>query len=332
MAAPMAARPEPPRYAEFDVARKGGDDSLPQMPVWESASSKKVKLDDEVEMDHLAQSTTGTTTALSALGSAPASHMGAGATSPHRPPGASPTGYMSSHSQLARDGYGQLSPGMSRQNTGPSPPMDQRGYHDYASGPDPIGYGYEQQPNAGYAAPVPGRDTGQGFAVEPAYPGYQEQQQSFGRAPAVYGMRRQGTGDSGGRMDGRSPYGTDPLSRASPGPRQTPRPRGDHPYIPSPRATPAPRQTGYRQPSYGPAEYDNSAYAGVHRSPPPAWPAQDHVLDSAPQSPITNNAGFDFTSGYARPQTPGYDDRRPSESTKSTAQESYPGYKPYQPA
>ncbi|KAM4054935.1 hypothetical protein HRG_005753 [Hirsutella rhossiliensis] len=324
--APMHAPPgaqNPPQYAEFDVPRKGGEDSLPEMPSWESGSSKKVRLDDEVEMDQLNKSSTGTT--------APASHMGAGSISPHGPPGASPTGYMSHHAQQTRNGYGQLSPGLRRQNTGLSSPMDQRGYHDYASSPDPNGYGYEQ-PYPGYATPgAAAHGQQQGFAAEPAYPGYHDQQQSFGGPPAGYGMRRQGTGDSVGRMGARTPYGTDPRSRASPGPRQTqtPRPRGDYQTIQSPRATPAPREPGYGQPSYGPADFE---YPGAHHSPPSGWPAQNHVPESAPQSPITNNAGFDFTSGYARPQPQGYDDRRPSESAKSSAQELYPGYKPYQPA
>lgn len=100
----------------------------------------------------------------------------------------------------------------------------------------------------------------------------------------------------------------------------------------SPTASPAPREPAYRQPSYGPAQADHhgSPYAGARQSPHSGWPAQDRVPAPASQSPITNNAGFDFTSGYARPQTQNFD-RRPSEGAKSTAQEAYPGYKAYQP-
>lgn len=293
------------------MARKGGEDSLPEMPSWESGSSKHVKLDDEVEMSPLNQPSTAT------LASGPAGHMGAGST------GAGPTGYMQT-----RNGYGQLSQAVSRQNTGPSSAMDQRGYHDYNSSPDPSGYGYEQ-PYAGYAA-TPGpaayrRQRSQGFEQDPAYPAYHEQQSPFAGAPAGYAIRRQGTGDSGSVMGARSQYGPDSRSRASLGPRQTPRPRGDYQHTQPPRATPGPRESGYRQPSYAPTDYHSPV---LHQSPPSVWPAQSHAPEPEPQSPITNNAGFDFTSGYARPQP----QHQSSESSKPSAQEAYPGYKPYQPA
>ncbi|KAI9808911.1 MAG: hypothetical protein M1827_007136 [Pycnora praestabilis] len=48
-------RYEPPRYAQFDISRGGkvSDDSLPAMPVWDSASQRKVfdeRQDDDMEL------------------------------------------------------------------------------------------------------------------------------------------------------------------------------------------------------------------------------------------------------------------------------------------
>ena len=68
---------------------------------------------------------------------------------------------------------------------------------------------------------------------------------------------------------------------------------------------------------------------------PVGGPASPLVREeSVPSSPIVNNGGFDFTSGFARPQTPNgsHYDRRPSESRETSGQEGYPGYKPYRPA
>ncbi|RCI15548.1 hypothetical protein L249_3613 [Ophiocordyceps polyrhachis-furcata BCC 54312] len=127
------------------------------------------------------------------------------------------------------------------------------------------------------------------------------------RSPSrPYNLMHQDTGDSFTRMgrQGPSPY---PAARA------------DYQYPPN--STPAPREPqDYASPGYG---YD---YPRAHSTSPPAeaWPASH-------QSPITNNAGFDFTSGYARPTNADADvnPRYPSPPTSSTPV--YPGYKPYQP-
>lgn len=47
---------EPPRFAQFDNhggSRKGGEDSLPAMPSWDSAQSKRVEDHDDMELGHL---------------------------------------------------------------------------------------------------------------------------------------------------------------------------------------------------------------------------------------------------------------------------------------
>ncbi|RYO82332.1 hypothetical protein DL766_008700 [Monosporascus sp. MC13-8B] len=49
---PAPTKPEPPQYAEFDAGSKKDADSLPAMPSWEEASSKKVLIEeDSVELE-----------------------------------------------------------------------------------------------------------------------------------------------------------------------------------------------------------------------------------------------------------------------------------------
>ncbi|KAJ6446204.1 hypothetical protein O9K51_00975 [Purpureocillium lavendulum] len=212
----------------------------------------------------------------------------------------------------------------------------------------------------GRQSPAPGRQDrhmNQGYAEMPAANSHMNEydQRSPQDAPNGYGMRRQGTGDNGSAAAGRPPYGMDPRMRNSPGPRRTPGPRNDNAYGQSPRSSPAPREPGYGAPRYGSPAPVNRTYSpappsdrhfspaperqlspapgrqrGQDRRPPPLArpPISPGLTQSPPQSPIRNNSGFDFTSGYARPEN--YD-RRPSESKQSPTQEAYPGYKPYQP-
>ncbi|KAL2212619.1 hypothetical protein CC79DRAFT_433680 [Sarocladium strictum] len=222
------------------------------------------------------------------------------------PPG--PRGYGmrrqgTGESQRGPDGYG-----MRRQGTG-----------DSRAGPD--GYGMRRQ------------NTGEG---RPGPDGYGMRRQGTGEGrpgPDGYGMRRQDTGE---RMGAPVPYGMDPRARQSPGPRRTPGPQ-DNPYNQSPRQSPAPSrspafggQQGYRPPP------PQDPYAQHHQQSAPQpqelpalsrteLPASQErpYAQSPPQSPIVNNGGFDFNSGYSRPTTSG--------QTSPTA-DGYPGYKPYQPA
>lgn len=82
---------EPPKYAEFDMGRKGGDDSLPSMPTWDSGGSRKVALEEEsVEMNSLNKPANSNQSVASASAAAAASAAAvaaaAGASSPQRRP------------------------------------------------------------------------------------------------------------------------------------------------------------------------------------------------------------------------------------------------------
>lgn len=194
--------------------------------------------------------------------------------------------------------------------------------------------------------------------AQPRYPGQPGQPQSrqgsmdSRSAPEGYGMRRQRTGDNGAPspLGPQAPYGMDPRMRSSPapmsprsagprgspgpgaGPRRGPGPRPDQPFSPSPLNTPAHSESPYGRPGYSqgpppPGPGPNRTYSPAPRQPrspdqnvPVGRPnGQTAFAEPQPQSPITNNAGFDFTSGFSRPQTgdgerrqqPGYGQPRP---------------------
>jgi hypothetical protein len=113
-------------------------------------------------------------------------------------------------------------------------------------------------------------------------------------------------------------YGRDPYMRKSPGPglnqRRSPGPQDG--FAITPQNKPVPFRT------YTPAPQNALQDA-----------RDAHDAHDAQAAHITNNAGFDFNSGYSRPQSdegPIYD-RRPSESHEREDHEGYPGYKPYSP-
>ncbi|OAA37253.1 hypothetical protein NOR_07269 [Metarhizium rileyi] len=173
--------------------------------------------------------------------------------------------------------------------------------------------------------------------------------------PEGYGLRRPPTGDNNGSSPrgGRPPYGMDSRAGNSPGLRQSPAPRGGHPHGHSPRGSPAARQDqGFGRPPPSPRDNVNRSYSPAparqftpvterqyspapdrQRTPKPrplaqpVQPPSNFFGQSPPHSPITNNAGFDFTSGYSRPQE--YEDHVPLAQSPTTA--AYPGQKTYQP-
>ncbi|KAH7162845.1 hypothetical protein B0J13DRAFT_615457 [Dactylonectria estremocensis] len=354
-------RNEPPQYAEFETSNKRGDeDSLPEMPSWQGAGSKKVALDDDVEMDQLKKSP---------VPDQKSTFMNNGTPSV-MPQGRSPYGQQQ---QGNHSGY-------FNQN-GPSPdpysPID-KGY-GYNSNPGD-GYGHDQS----YAAVGMGAQAQNAYGQAPIDQGYGQSHNDYGNhdgysnAAQGYGMRHspaprgtpapqndydgygaqvphsrspvhQNTYDEHNQHARRTPapqddYGYGQAARRTPAPqdnygydqhaRRTPAPQGDYGYDQSARRTPAPRgDNGYGQSAQRtPAPQDEVGYGqhaaynnqGTHSPAPEAHygprpvPQRQYAQQDPPQSPINNNSGFDFNSGYARPQ-------------QSPTKESYPGYKAYQP-
>jgi hypothetical protein len=231
-------------------------------------------------------------------------------------------------------------------------------YRGYGPGPGPLNQSYNSLPSPGNGPmnqsynSLPGPGPGNVYGSQGPY----NNQGSRSASPDPYGMQRRGPLDRQSPLAGSGPYGASPrqspapqpgrgygapvynaqrdnFNRAySPGPgpdRQfgtsSPRPGPDRQYS-NASARPGPdRQYGTSSPRPGPdRQYGTPSPRPLANMQQPA-PERPYA-QSPPASPITNNSGFDFNSGYARPQP--YD-RRPSESREAVGQEGYPGYKPY---
>lgn len=222
-------------------------------------------------------------------------------------------------------GYGQMQAGTHELDAGNS------------YGHSAQGYGMRSPGDNGTRSPAP-------YGMDPRMRNSPGPSDNGTRSPAPYGMdprmrNSPGPGDNYNGTRSPAPYGMDPRMRNSPGPGQsqgvrrgTPGPRNDFPQAESARGSPAPQNDyGFAPPRHHtpkPVPYRSYSPAIERQQTPVTVPAPQ-----SPKSPITNNAGFDFTSGYSRPQTQDANhDRRPSESQEPEGKEAYPGYKPYQPA
>ncbi|KAH6998283.1 hypothetical protein BKA56DRAFT_664884 [Ilyonectria sp. MPI-CAGE-AT-0026] len=331
-------RNEPPQYAEFETGNKHqGDDALPEMPSWEGAGSKKVALENDYEMDQLKKSP---------IPDQNSTFMNNGTPST-MPQGRSPYGQQQgNHSEYFNQ---------NDQSPDHYSPID-KGY-GYNSSPG-AGYGHDQSYAAGgMGAPVMGAaamgrnspaQTHNAYGQPPVDQAYGQSHNDYGNhddysnGAQGYGMRHspapRGTPAPQNDFDGygnqvphsRSPVHQNTYDEYNQPARRTPAPHDE--YNQPARRTPAPQE--YNQPArrtpapqddfgYGqPAAFNNNQRAfspapEPHYGPRPVPQRQYHHQDP-PQSPINNNSGFDFNSGYARPQ-------------QSPTQESYPGYKAYQP-
>ncbi|KAI0468593.1 hypothetical protein F4859DRAFT_193862 [Xylaria cf. heliscus] len=342
--APMNAgfdsmKPSVPQYAEFDTGNKKDADALPPMPSWEEASSKKVLIEEEsVEMEPLkkpAQNSSQMNMASIPPSASP------GAVSPYGPPAGtgSPTGYMAA-------GHNDASPYG----------MNQQGYNEY----DSHGYGQQYPSNsmnnvAGAAAAgsmgrrTPHQDYNQdynnGYDHSNVNQGYSQYPQSrtprpyndeFGRSgtPTSYNNDYRGMpANDGYGVDRRSPAPQPGYGYGNPPRMGTPGAQAGYGYA-NARRSPAP-QADYRTPQ---RSYTQDDYAGQHL----ASSHQDYSNDThdnftnaepftqpqPPTSPIRNNSGFDFNSGYTR------SDPRSSPAPAQSANggSAYPGYRSYKPA
>ncbi|KPM41783.1 hypothetical protein AK830_g4784 [Neonectria ditissima] len=323
-------RNEPPQYAEFETGNKRGDeDSLPEMPSWEGAGSKKIAMEEDVEMENLKNSPI------------PDQHNGIMNGAPSAmPQGRSPYGQQ----QDSHSGY------LDHNAQAPEhySPID-KGY-GYNSSPS-NGYGHDQSYAAGAMGVAPmGRNSPalnpHGYGQPPVDQGYDQSHNQYGNhdgysnAAQGYGMRQ----SPGPRrtpapqldFDGydqiasaRSPVHQNAYGEYNQPARRTPAPQDS--YNMPVRRTPAPqdeynmpaRRTPAPQDGYGQQNVFNSNQRTYSPAPEPHYgprpvPQRHYPQQDPPQSPIINNSGFDFNSGNARPQ-------------QSPVQESYPGYKPYSP-
>ncbi|KAK0731626.1 hypothetical protein B0H67DRAFT_597475 [Lasiosphaeris hirsuta] len=339
----------PPQYAEFDVSKKGEaahEDALPAMPSWEGAGKKKVLVEEEeVEMDQLKKP--------EASGQDPDLLNGAAAAIPGQvspmnspgnnrspygpPPGGNPgsNGYFPA-STLEADPYaqqpGQVYPPVAG-GYGRNSPAAAMGMVAGAMPPQrsPRGYGDTGYSDTGY-----GQGQGRGFTA-PALQG------SFD----TYGAGRQASYDNYGAQGNNNGYGMG-AHRSPPNEladnnygmgarRSPPNELADNSYSQNSgygqqepvRRSPAPQAGAY-------GGYDNSGYDdrgfSTESARPLRAPQRQYTRDAMPApTPVSHppvDIGFDFSSGYSRPNV-GYRQPSPPQAQQPAA---YPGYKPYSPS
>ncbi|KAI1177512.1 hypothetical protein F4777DRAFT_195457 [Nemania sp. FL0916] len=337
-------KPSVPQYAEFDAGNKKDADALPAMPSWEDAGSKKVLVEEEaVEMDTLKKPDAVQTPSHTSEPTIP--HMGSispGAVSPYGPPAGThnQNGYMATGHNDA-GAYG----------------MNQQGYNEY----DNHGYG-QQYPSANVDSvaggamagsmrrPPPQRDYNNSYDRQDMNQGYSQYPQSRSPRPYKDEYARSGTPTSYNTGDYQNITTNDAYnnSRRSPAPqagygfgnpprmgtpgaqagygygnaRRSPAPQADYRYRQR-----SPTQDNYNQQYTASSrqDYSNGSHEGFEHSTP-----EPYVQLPPPTSPIRNNSGFDFNSGYSRPDSRSGQPPAPASNSNSGA--AYPGYRGYKPA
>ncbi|KAI1277179.1 hypothetical protein F5Y07DRAFT_115608 [Xylaria sp. FL0933] len=340
------SKPSVPQYAEFDSGNKKDADALPAMPSWEDANSKKVLIEEEsVEMEPLKKPDVPQNPTQINVANLPPS-TSPRAISPYGPP-AGPGGG-NTYMTAGRNDVGAYG-------------VNPQGYNDYDNnGYDNHGYG-QQYPSNGMDNPAigvaggpmgrrtPHQDYNSGYDRNNMNQGYSQYPQS--RSPMPYNDQygRSGTPTSFNRgnyqgMATNDGYGND---RRSPAPQAgygygaprmgSPGAQAGYGYAnANARASSAPQadhrfpqrshtQDGYARqyPASSRQDYSNNAYDGFEHTT-----HEQYAQPSSPTSPIRNNGGFDFNSGYSRPDS--RSSPAPVQSANGGA--AYPGYRNYKPA
>ncbi|KAF9879248.1 hypothetical protein CkaCkLH20_03481 [Colletotrichum karsti] len=369
--APVAtgAAPAPPQYAEFEVSKSGnaGDgDALPAMPSWEGAGSKKVAVEEEVELEQMKKPAASPNPQMPLMAPNAMSHPNSpmpGDRSPYGQNGqAGASGYFANGNQPA-DPYAMNNRGFNNYDNAYGQSNSSFGVDQYgaaaaagAAGGMAMGQGRRTPandfnnngygPQRGQTYPPPQQEFDQGFG------GYEQGGYGLGRPP------RNGPSPAPNRSFTAPPRGgpspapagyrrsPGPEYRGSPAPpaaeyRRSPAPQNDY------RRSPAPQDDydQYGNDNYGRQQYGAGARQYSSESTRPlAAPQRSYTGDIQPPSSPgpQNSGGFDFQSGFSRPQQYNYnrgpagsqqlheepeEEQRPPQSSGGT----YPGYKAYQP-
>lgn len=378
----------PPQYAEFDVSKHDAD-ALPAMPSWETANSKQIVLEEEVEMDDLPPKKEplppqnmnsprfgGPQQQQQQRRPPPQQQRPMGRNDPYAQPRNNAPGYMNSYGQQPASPYDGHDQGYATHDQGYAAHDQPYGGHDQGYNGHDQAYGVHDQNFGAHDQNYGAHDQAYGVHDQ----GYNGHDQTYGVHEKGYNAHEQGYGmhdqNYNGLEQGYENHVADGFAphqpydhavpaadmRMSPG-HQSPTNNQQHEYGIPRQMTPGPAQMpvapheldGHTSPDhYGmdphmrkspgpglnqrnsPAPQSDFAIAPQNKPVPfrTYTPAPQTALQDAHAAPITNNAGFDFNSGYSRPQTregPNYD-RRPSESHEREDHEGYPGYKPYSPS
>ncbi|KAI1208766.1 uncharacterized protein F4807DRAFT_429314 [Annulohypoxylon truncatum] len=307
-----------PQYAIFEDSKKDAD-SLPAMPSWEGAQTKKILIeDDSVEMEPLKK----TETQNMALSTNNLSHpttpspVSPDNRNPYGPPPAQggPNGYMAP-ARAGTDPYSANGQGYDH--------YDYNGYgqarHDNSNqgyGMAAVGAMRSQTPQQDYNN---GYNNGYGRGADQGYP------QS--RTPRPY--------DEYGRSGtpGAPPsYRTAPsVNNAYNNPARmgSPGPGAAYGYDnPNRMRSPGP-QIGFEYPQRS----QTATPSSYNRHPAPyrqySNDSSRPLVQPTPVSPIQNTGGFDFSSGYSRPSTATPVQTAPAQAANGGT--AYPGYRTYRP-
>ncbi|KAI1814101.1 hypothetical protein GGS20DRAFT_436406 [Poronia punctata] len=364
-----SSKPTVPQYAEFDSGTKKDADSLPAMPTWEDANSKKVLVEEEaVEMEPLKKPDPSQASSLSTV----AKSLHAASPSPISP---SPRGMSPYGPPVGTGGPGGYM--AATRNDGNPYSSSHQGYSGYDN------YGYENQDSptnmndmavvapAGPLGrrPTPHRNYKPGYDQEDMDHGYSQYHPSQSPRPFNDEFGRSGTPTSSYDRTNPKSRGMPPNDgyarhQMSPGPRRgygydNPTRMGSPGAQPGygfgnnhghngPRRSPGP-QAGYGYPQRAKVqdEHTHHPYPAARRGYPAnsqddlaPVPVDSYTHPSPPISPIRNNSGFDFNSGYSRsdsrasPVPAGLTPAPPvhAPSLGSNGGSAYPGYRSYKPA
>ncbi|TVY83500.1 hypothetical protein LSUE1_G002786 [Lachnellula suecica] len=292
MGGALPAKVEPPQYAQFEVGRNGlavepkstlHEDALPPMPSWDSASKKHVEDEEEknaVELGHL-DPATGQSMPLMTGAAVSTNNLAASPRDMRNPYGQQPG------QAINGNGYAGVP------NDSYSPQLGANGFNGnggYRGSPSP-GPGRGQ----GYGPPRGTSAQGRGYGPSSPQDGYGNDQ--FGAAAIGNGYAR-----------------PPPQRQFSNGPNGRPFPPQPARQYSSDSSRPLNPARQYSEQSYESQPYDN--FQG--QNPPPRGPSRGPSRGPPPngmgpppnrmQSPIINNAGFDFGAGaeqpYSRPTPP----------------------------
>ncbi|KAH8197940.1 hypothetical protein TruAng_007890 [Truncatella angustata] len=327
------AKPEPPQYAEFETSKKGGGDELPAMPSWEGGNSKKVAIEDAVELEQLKKPETAQNAPLMGPGAMslpaspnPGSQMRGN--SPYGAPSQNTSGYMtparSATDPYAMSGMGQQPP--TRSNTDPygrGGAGQQQAYNNYANNGygqmsrDNVSQGYDQgYGNSGY--------SNQGYENQ----GYNDQ--SFGAAAAATSMGQ-------GRRTPHQDYNNSGYRGATGGQgfpqTRTPRPYDEYGRSMTPATGPSRSNTpgnGYGRPPQGrsPAP-PNAPYGNPDRMRSPAPQQTGYDYDHRSNTPNSYGRQYpaapsrQYSSDSARPLVRAEPDRQYTDASYHHGAPSY---------
>jgi hypothetical protein len=334
-----SVKPSVPQFAEFDAGNKKDADALPAMPSWEDASSTKVLIVEEsVEMEPLKRPEPVRNPSLMNVANrsraTSPSAMSPGNVSPYGPP----------------VGHGYMAAGRNNPYG-----FNQQGYNEY----DNHGYGQQHSPGnlnstaiAAPAGPIhrgtPHQEYNTGYDHGDIDQGYSQFPQS--RSPRPYNDEygRSGTPTSynnGGHYQGMPSNDGYATARSSPAPQAgygygnpirmgTPGAQAGYGHGNTPRGSPGP-QAGYGYPPQRSHTQDErtqpytaaASHQEYSNDPHDVFTHPAPELYSPLASPIRNNSGFDFSSGYSRS-----DGGRRSPAPSASGGATYPGYRSYKPA